>query len=196
MSEERRPAWRKAGGKFKFQKWQLPRLGTAPCAVAAGILPAVEPRRPARRKNRTKAVTSGAWRVMRLSSAALQTSGRRSGRQDAALYGRRDACRYQPAAPSALTDTTSFLRTRIPPLGGLCSWKTLGRAACSPGALVCGRLRSADWQPALGARSPVLNALEPDRRPSCQTHAKSRSQTQPPPKALAGRAGAPPPTGA
>jgi len=36
-----------------------------------------------------------------------------------------------------------------------------------------------------------MNALEPDRRPSWQAHAQSRSQTQPSPKALAGRAGAP-----
>jgi hypothetical protein len=55
--------------------------------------------------------------------------------------------------------------------------------------------RSADLQSALRERPPVMNALEPDRSTSYQTHAKSRSQTQPSPKALAGRAGAPSPHG-
>jgi hypothetical protein len=58
------------------------------------------------------------------------------------------------------------------------------------------RRTSADLQSALGEWQPVMNALAPDRRPGCQAHAQSRSQTQPSPKALAGRAGAPPTMGA
>ena len=46
-----------------------------------------------------------------------------------------------------------------------------------------------------GRTEAVINALEPDRSTSYRPHAVSRSQTQPSPKALAGRAGAPSTTG-
>jgi hypothetical protein len=40
-----------------------------------------------------------------------------------------------------------------------------------------------------------MNVLEPDRSPSYHANAQSRSQTQPSPKALAGKPGAPPNNG-
>src|SRR5687767_3754051 len=66
--------------------------------VAAGVSPAVEPWRLARRHPRAK------------SECALNLVAD-SGRQDAALYGRRDACRYRrigDAPPSALLPTNAL----------------------------------------------------------------------------------------
>ena len=59
--------------------------------VALAILADVEPVRPARRKKRNLAIN-----LVKMSVSARQTVF--SGRQDAALYGRRDARRYRARA--------------------------------------------------------------------------------------------------
>jgi len=73
-------------------------------SVAAGVPPAVEPRLPARRKKLKHAKESSGCRVPQVNPNA------NSGRQDAALYGRRDAHRYRA---SRLRPVVEFVRSQL-----------------------------------------------------------------------------------
>ena len=101
---------------------------------------------------------------------------------------------HRPTQCSPMSPVIGHSQTQDKATPSRSHFKRVGEAKHSP---IRGEIPVAlDLQSALGARPPVRCALEPDRRPSWQAHAPSRSQTQPSPKALAGRAGAPPTTGA